>query len=665
MRQRTFLFFFFLLAITISGSAKKKNNNPVLLTIHGKKVTKNEFLRIYQKNNTNLLEDAVKNSVDDYLKLFIDFKLKVTEAENQGMDTAKAFIDELAGYRKELAKSYLTDISFQEEIVEEAYSHSITEVNASHILIMCKPDASPADTLKAWNKAMEARTKYLEGEKWDRVAIAYSEEPKIEQSKGNIGYFAGFQMVYPFEKAAFNAKIGEITMPVRSRFGYHLILVHDKRPELGQIKVAHIMKMFKPNMTGEQKAGLKDSIDRIYQKVQNGEDFARLAAKYSDDRRSAEKGGEMDWFDRHTFRVTDFSTPAYALKRNEDISGPIRTDYGWHIIKRLDFKPSPKMEEVREKLEKQVKDDPMRSKHSQDVFIAKLKKEYRFKEEPEAKKEFYQLAINFVKNKKWDELPDSIDLSNTLFTYEDQSVLQFDFMEYLKKDKKAESSSNYIDNAFNSFVSKKMLDYEDQNLERKYPEFKYLINEYHDGILLFNIADKMVWGKAAQDSIGLLDFYEATRDTLQKREDFIWGERFRGKIYRCSDVETMNRLEILLNENVCDEDILSAINADNSKSKLRIESGAWEEGANPVIDHFIHQGKKPKGEKVDLIKVVGGKIGPEPKTLEDSRGLYISEYQTYLGHLWLKELRAKYEVAVNNKVLKRIRKKESKLKKNK
>jgi len=665
MRQRTFFFFVFLLVISISGSAKKNDNNPVLLTIHGKKVTKNEFLRIYHKNNSTLLANAEKKSIDDYLKLFIDFKLKVTEAENQGMDTAKAFIDELAGYRKELAKSYLTDISFQEEIVEEAYSHSITEVNASHILIKCKPDALPADTLKAWNKAIEARAKYLEGETWDRVAIAYSEEPKIEESKGNIGYFAGFQMVYPFEKAAFNAKIGKITMPVRSRFGYHLILVHDKRPELGQIKVAHIMKMFKPNMTEEQKAGLKDSIDRIYQKVQDGEDFARLAAKYSDDRRSAEKGGEMDWFNRHTLRITDFTTPAYDLKKNGDISEPIRTDYGWHIIKRLDFKPSPNMEEVREKLEKKVKDDPLRSKHNQDVFVAKLKKEYRYKEEPEAKKEFYPLAANFLKNKKWIELPDSIDLNKTLFTYGDQSVLQADFMEYLKKDKKAESSPAYIDNAYHAFVAKKMLDYEDQNLERKYPEFNYLINEYHDGILLFNISDKMVWGKAAQDSSGLLEFYEATRDTLQMREDFIWGERFKGKIYRCSDLDALNQLKLLLNENVEDIEILSAINADSSKRKLRIERGAWEEGTNPVIDYYIYHGKEPKGEKFELIKVIGEKIEPAPKTLEDARGLYISEYQNYLEQKWLNELRTKYEVVVNNKVLKRIRKEQSKQKKNK
>ena len=660
MRQRTIILFVFLFATGVSGFAKKKANNPVLLSINGNEITKNEFLRIYQKNNSNLMEDVEKKSVDDYLKLFIDFKLKVTEAEKQGMDTVKAFLDELAGYRKEFAKPYLTDITYQEKMVEEAYNRSITEVNASHILIMCKSDASPADTLKAWNKAMEARKKYLDGEAWDQLVVEYSEEPRVEQSKGNLGYFTGFQMVYPFEDAAFKANINEITMPVRTRFGYHLILVHDKRPELGKIKVAHIMKMFKPNMTEAQKASLKDSIDLIYQKVLAGEDFAQLAAKYSDDGRSANQGGEMDWFDRHTFRITDFTTPAYALEKNGAISEPIRTDYGWHIIKRIDFKPSPKFEEVRSKLEEQVKKDPQRSKHSQEAFIAKLKKEYNFQEFPEAKKEFYPLAVNFVKTSKWEELPDSVKLDKMLFSFGEQSVAQADFMDYLLNEKRAAASSSYIDKAYDAFVSKEILDCEDKNLEKKYPEFQYLVNEYHDGILLFNISNQMIWDKAVKDSVGLERFYEAARDTLQKKDDFIWGDRFKGKIYRCSNAATRSQLDSLLNKNIGEDEILSLTNTENSKRKLRIESGAWEEGANPVIDYYIYQGKMPKRENVELIKVTGEKIGPAPKTLEDARGLYISEYQNYLEEKWLDELHSKYKVKVNKKVLKKIRKEEEK-----
>lgn len=651
-----------MLATAFFVSAQGKGANPVFIKINGNEVSKDEFLRIYNKNNTSMMEVAQQKSVKDYLDLFINFKLKVIEAQAQGLDTAKAFVDELSGYRKELAKPYLTDISFQEQMIEEAYKHSNTEVNASHILIMCKPDALPADTLKAWNKAIEAREKYKVTGDWDKVAVAYSEEPRIEESKGNLGYFSGFQMVYPFEKAAFDAEVGEITMPIRSRFGYHLILVHDKRPSLGQIKVAHIMKMFKPNMTEDQKIGLKDSIDLIYQKVLAGEDFATLATKYSEDRRSASKGGEMEWFDRHSFRVTEFTTPAYALEKNGDISTPVRTNFGWHIIKRIDFKPSPKLEEVRKDLEKKVKDDPLRSKHSKDSFVEKIKKEYNFKEVSGSKEKFYDLAAEYVtKEKQWKELPSTIDLNLTLFTYDDQLVTQADFMEYLKGEKNADSTSVYIDKSYSAFVAKSMLDYEDKNLEKKYPDFRYLVNEYHDGILLFNITDKNVWGKAVQDSLGLQKFYDAARDTIQKRDEFIWGDRYRGKIYRCTDAESFKKLENLLSNYVEDQDILIALNPDSTNTVVSVEEGAWEEGANPVIDYFIYEGKVPKGEKVDLIKVTGNPTGPEPKTLEDARGLYISEYQNYLEQQWLRELRKKHKVKVSKKVLKKICKEEARL----
>ena len=280
--------------VSLSVCAQKKDK--LVLKIGNLPVTVDEFVSNYQKNNTNILDKKDIKSPEEYLDLFINFKLKVLEAQNLGYDTLTSFINEMKGYREELAKPYLTDVSYNEEMIKTAYHRTKYERKASHLLIMVSPDASPSDTLAAWNKISKLREQIKNGADFNELAAQYSEDPSAKENKGLLGYFNAFRMVYPFEDMAYKTPVGQISEIVRTRFGYHLIKIHDERLYPGEIKVAHIMKMFPQHASDEIIAKLKQKADSIWILATSGTDFAELAKKYSDDKQSAAAGGRMNWF---------------------------------------------------------------------------------------------------------------------------------------------------------------------------------------------------------------------------------------------------------------------------------------------------------------------------------------------------------------------------------
>ena len=630
-----FLLFFFSLNVFAQ-------DDQVLVTIGGHKFTKGEFERIYKKNNSNLLEDKDKKNPEQYLDLFIDFELKVIEAENLKMDTVQSFINELASYRKDLTAPYLTDVSYTDKMVRDTYQRMLTEVKASHILIGIKGDKTPADTLKAYNKAMDIRNKIMNGLDFNEAAYEYSDDPSAKSNRGNLGYFSAFQTVYPFEVAAYQTPVGQVSMPVRSSFGYHLIKVTDKRPARGEVKVAQIMKSFPPDATQTTQEKLKSQIDSIYDQLKKGADFAKMAEKYSDDRRSAVNGGELAWFSSGMMDSV-FANAAFALKKNGDISKPIKTKYGYHIIKRLDSRPVKSFEEAKPDIIQHIKNDPERSRSSKDEFIKKLKKEYGFgvnaKVEEDIKNNRYSLLSNGG---------EGTDLTNPLFGLNGKKFTVGMFFSFMKNNhpEVKEFDSNSFDKYFNEWVGKELTDYEDSRLEEKYPEFRDLMQEYHDGILLFDISDKKIWSYAAKDSAGLQKYYE------KNKGKYMWGERFKGAIIRCNDSDTRDEVDKYFAADMNDQDVLDLVNKD--QNKVTIEEGAWEKNVNPIVDYYVWNGDKPANFDEELTFVRGNKIGPEPKLLNEARGLYLSDYQDYLEKEWVKELRAKYPVKVNKKLLKTI-----------
>ncbi|WP_372947533.1 peptidylprolyl isomerase [Mariniphaga sp.] len=609
----------------------KAQKNDVLITIDKTEITRQEFERIYRKNNQNLLEQSDVKSPKDYLDMYIDFKLKVVEAMNLKMDTIQAFREELAGYRKELAAPYLTDMQYDEKLIEELYQRMKTEVNASHILLRLPENAAPEQEQEVLAKIKTIREEIMNGRDFNEAATAYSEDPSAKTNGGKLGYFTAFQMVTPFENAAFTTPVGEISEPFRTSFGYHLVKVHDVRENQGEIQVSHIMKMFPQGEPDFDKSQLKSEIDSVYHEIVNGADFGEMAKKYSDDKRSAAQGGEMPWFSAGRM-IPEFSEPAFALQNIGDISKPVETSFGFHIIKKTGQKPVPPLEEVRADIEARIKRDPERSNSTRKVFIEKLKNEYSFEEISGNIEKIISLNVN-----------ENEQENLHLFSFGEKKYSQNDFNKYLQN--KNISNGKYS-NHFDDWVSAEIIAYEDAQLEKKYPEFRYLMQEYHDGLLLFNIMEEKIWKFAAEDTLGLQNFYQ------KNKAKFNWEERFKGLIITCKNSETREEAEKYFEAEMPVQEIEDLLNAE--EQAIKTESGAWEKGTNSTVDYYVWDGPKPSGLNPELTFIRGDLIPPEPKTLDEARGLYISEYQNFLESNWLKELRKKYKVKVNKKMLKSI-----------
>jgi len=622
------------------ATASFAQDEEAIVTIGDKQFTKEEFVRIYEKNNANLLDESDKKTPEEYMDLFINYKLKVIEAETLKRDTLPSFIQELETYRKELAAPYLTDVRFDKKLVEDTYEHMKTEVKASHLLIATGNDPSPEDTLEAYQKILKVREEIMNGLSFREAAVNYSDDPSAAANHGDLGYFSAFQMIYPFEEAAYTTPVGDISMPVRTSYGYHLIFVEDKRNAKGDIKVAHIMKSFPPNVDASVMKKLKNEIDSIYGLLEKGEDFARLAQKYSDDKSSAANGGELNWFSSGRM-IADFSEPAFQLEKNGDYTEPILTQYGYHIIRRLNHRPVRGFDEMKEEIERRIKNDPARSVHSRVAFITKLKEEYDFKVAEET-------AADIAAN-RYDLDPDNLEAGKkTLFTLDGSDFTAGEFFAFMARNypeiKKLDEGSFRI--YFDEWVEKELIDYEDSKLEEKYPEFKYLMQEYHDGILLFNISDEKIWSFAAKDTTGLEKYYK------KHKGDYMWDERFKGWIIRCTDQKTREEADTYFSGGLTAREVLDLIN--EQEERITIEEGAWEENANPIVTYYVWNGEKPEGFNEELVYIRGDVFPPEPKKLEEARGLYLSDYQNYLEKEWIKELRKKYKIKVNRKLLKTI-----------
>ena len=482
------------------------------MTINGKPVLKSEFEYIYNKNNSNNSLD--KKTLDEYVDLFVNFKLKVEEAEAQGIDTTSSFINELSGYRSQLTKPYLTDQKVDDQLLQEAYDRMKEDVEVSHILIRIPQNATPEDTLKAWNEINNI-AKRVQKEDFGKVAKDVSQDQSAEQNAGHIGWISAFRTVYPFEAMAYKTPVGTISKPVRTAFGYHIIKVHARRNSLGEILVSHIM-MFTSQGDTAANAKAKVRIDSIYNRVLAGDDFGTLAKTYSMDKGSASKNGELPWFGTGRM-VPDFENAAFALKNVGDVSKPIQSPYGWHIIKLLDKKGIDSYENTKADIERKIKRDE-RANFGQKAFLAKLRTEYNYQQPKQGLDELYKLADNA------DVTSDSLfyvktaSMANPLFSFADKKFNQKDFIDYLKTTKTGGKTltSDKLAEKFSAFVDSKLLAYEDSQLEKKYDDFRFLMQEYHDGILLFEVSNREVWDKASKDTEGLDKYFRA------HKTDYTW-----------------------------------------------------------------------------------------------------------------------------------------------
>jgi len=650
--------------LLIPAAALAQQNDPTLLTIDKQNITVSEFMSVYKKNN---LEGEVldRKSLEDYLELYINFKLKVREAEDLGLDTVQSFINELKGYRDQLAKPYFVDENLNNKLLEEAYERKKWDVRASHILITLDQFAPPADTMEAYQKIAEIRNRIVKNkEDFNVVAAEVSDDPSSRDmpargfqparkgNQGDIGYFSVFDMVYPFEEAAYSLKVGDVSQPVRTQFGYHLVKLAAKKPALGKVQVAHLYLQVPADPTEENNAKLKLRADSIYKALKAGANWDTLVRKLSDDKSSSMNGGALPWFSSNRM-VPQFIDGIRMIKDTGQISEPVLTSYGWHIIKLLDRKPIGTYEEEKAGLKQSLTKDS-RADLSKEAVITKIKQEAGFKKYDQAVAAFYPLMDSSLYNRKW-EVEKAAGLSGVIASLGKEQYNQQEFAAFIAKNQsinQKETYEQFVDRLFDKFIDDKAIQYEDARLEDKYPEFRALVKEYRDGILLFELTDQKVWSKAIKDTTGLKEFYE------KNSSKYLWDTRAESILFVSNTKFGAEKALAMAGERMSVEQIKESF-ANDTVNAITIVEKKFPKGEDYIIDNIEWKpGTSPiiqESEERFGFAVIRSIADPEPKTLSEARGIITADYQNYLEEEWLKQLREKYTVTINQDVLSQIK----------
>jgi peptidyl-prolyl cis-trans isomerase SurA len=654
---RLFMFFAILspgLLLAQSTTATSKNKTTTLMAFgpgpDSFRVSKGEFEYVYQKNNGGWDKAKKANPQDyrEYLNLYIKFRRKVLDAESLGMDTMPAFLTELEGYRKQLAQPYLVEKNILDTLIQEGYQRSLYQVNASHILINVSQDALPQDTLKAWEKIMSIRDSIVKlNQNFGEMAVRHSQDPSAKSNKGDLGYFTAFNMVYPFETAAYNTPVGKVSMPVRTQFGYHIIQVQDKFKGKGIQYASHIIIRVGENYSAKDTASANARIQEIYARLKKGEDFSTLAEQFSDDPGSSKTGGDLG-----AARLLPEMEDWKRKLNIGEISEPFTTPYGWHILKLTKTDPIPSFEDSKAEIRTRVQKD-QRSNLPQEVFMDKLRKEYnpiivqptadqfiatlgkeysQGKFRPDSTRpEFYKLPIlelGVAKNRETRSLNDFYTYYRTLRSeFLSGPTIQASVMKNLQGFREAE-----------------LLKYEEKQLPVKYEDYRELYREYRDGILLFSLTEKQVWKKAIEDSTGLKDFYEKNKAL------FTAGERIKVREYRSTDSVKILDVQNYLRQGKNEKEIDSLVN-DKSALNLRIQSVIMDSKHPDLPTGWLSNAPSEvsgirKRDKQFVIQQWVEKLPAGVKSFEEARSECITKYQEELESNWNKDLEKRYPVTI-------------------
>jgi peptidyl-prolyl cis-trans isomerase SurA len=644
------VFLGFLMVFALVANAQT-NTKEVLFTIDNKPFYTDEFIRVYNKN-LDLVKDESQKDLNQYLELFIGYKLKVTKANKLELQNNTQYQNELKSYRTQLSKNYTTDSKVTKELVDEGYKRLLKEVNASHILILADENAAPVDTLAAYNKIMGIRERIVKGEDFGALAAEFSQDPSAKDNKGNLGYFTSFKMVYAFENGAYKTPVGTVSMPVRTRFGYHLIKVNDVRDNRGEIAVAHIMIL--KNKDGVAVEDAKETINDIYRKIQQGEKFEELAKQLSEDKSSASKGGVLNRFASGQLSSEEFENQAFSLSKENPISKPFETSFGWHIVKFIDRYPVKSYDESKAELENKISKDD-RSRLITNSLTEKLRAKYPIQKDTKLYSAISKAVTDDFFSNKWAVPTDTKKYDKTLFTIGSTNYKGTDFLEYVYAKQKGGSAirpvSKLTSYLFDSFVDEKRNQYYNDNLEVEFPEFSAVMDEYRDGLLLFDLMDKEIWQRSKTDTTGLKAFYETQKDK------HLWKTRVNCEIYSSTDLNKMKKVLNMLKKKQTSKDIKEKFNTKDNVSVMYYE-GIYEEGADAL----------PKGTKMELgvseitnkgeyyyVTSVKEVLPAGAKTLDECRGKLVNDYQQYLEQNWVNELKKEFTVKVDTTVFEKVK----------
>lgn len=622
-----------------SPSPKQKNKSLNLFTLNRKPITVDEFIYLYKKNHLDAQKDFTKEKINEYLELFVNFKLKVEEAKKRGLDTTALFLKEFNGYKEELRKPYLPDAKIVDSLVSLTYARMREEVKASHILVAIKPDASPEDTIKAYAKIAALRKKILEGEDFGLIAAEFSEDPSAKVNKGSLGYFTAMQMVYPFESAAYASKVGDVSPPVRTRFGYHIVKVFDRRPARGEVEVSHILIRTGNTKENDQ---VKNAIFNVHEQLQAGLSWEELCQKYSEDTNTKETSGRLRPFGTGAMAaVPEFEKIAFELQVPGEISDPFQTQYGWHIM-RLERKiPVPAFADISPSLKTRVARDE-RTELSKKDLRNKLRKDYQFSENQTIKSKILALADSSLLKGKWKPTGLVTAEGETLFTLKGSKISSKDFFSFVAKTQRHSNLApeKYMDQLYNQFVDDRIIQLVEEQIIEEHPEYQFVLQEYYEGILLFDIMEKEVWNKASQDSAGQQSYY------MSHKADYSTGERARVAFYSSSTQDFREPLRQLILDSA-----ITKMDEFISKHKVKTETGYFKRNERAVLEKVpwtkgVHSAENNGIYYLAWLKDI---LPPGPMSFEEARPAIISDYQTFLEKKWVAQLKKKYSVKVNEK----------------
>lgn len=639
-------------------------SDSVLFSFNDNKVSLSEFNKVYKKSNLGSDDAYSIESLKEYLSLYINFKLKVQEALDTKFDTVPSVKSEINKYRSQLSKSHMQNNNAYDELILEAYERKKTIRDVSHVLIKLSEAASPEDTIKAFSKINDIYNRLKSGEEISKLAIELSEDPSAKKNNGYLGFVQVLNYVYPFEAAVYLNPLNEISKPFRTRFGYHVIKVHSEEKNPGTVQTAHLYLQ-----TKAQNPDKKELIDRIYREISIGNvSFEDAVKKYSEDSQSKPNNGKLRWFGKGEM-VGEFQDASFALKNIGDISDPIQTRYGWHIIKLLDKKQLGAFEDEKSEIKQKILKSARRQ-IAQKRLISQIKNNNNYvfydKNYGSLEKKILSLgSLGFclawescnVKSCKEPTLKGKWD--KPIFSLNDKAFYQKDLLVFIKKQrryKKETPIKALLNNYLKAFEEQNCLVYEESMLEKRDPEFKALMREYHDGILLFEIMDKKVWSKAVSDSLGLSRFYE------KNKMNYLWEERMHTKRYICNNESVAKEIYSLIvkSQDIPDSSVFKKFNNDLKNNKVFIEEHKLEKSDDIFAGKTgwapgIYQVKQPEDNNFYVINNL--KLIPKsPKALDDTKGQVIADYQDFLEKDWIRSLKGKYVVSINMGLLEQLKK---------
>jgi peptidyl-prolyl cis-trans isomerase SurA len=643
-----------LLLTSWNFNLKAQSDDPVLFTVNGKEVRVSEFTYIYDKTNGDKADYSEK-SLQEYLDLYIDFKLQVAKGEDMGLDKNPKVLQEQNQYKRQLSSTYLTDREITEKLVKEAYENSKEDRKISHILVMVKENA-PEDQVRAAMERIQKVKSQVTAENFGDLAKQYSDDGYSKKDGGNLGYFTIMQLPYELEKAMYNTKKGEVSGIVRTKYGFHILKVDEVRPAFGQVQLAQIL--IRPNKVGgEEKA--KAIIDSLHKELTGGAKFSELTKKHSMDNASKSRAGIIGWVGINKFPA-DFEKEIFALKKDGELSKPIKTSAGWHILQRVKAMKDPSYQQVKGELTTQIKRDE-RFQIVQDSLVARIKREGGYKKDEKLAQDILaalEADKTFLQG-RWNPSKDLLSNEKVLFSIGNINATVKEFVLLAQRSPNERFSMQprtaqaAMERILAKLESQKALIYEETQLDKKYPEFKALMREYEEGILLFEVKKELVWDKASNDDEGLKAYYE------EHKNDYQWKERAKVTFYtlRTTDKKLVKKIKKKSKKKTAEE-VKELFNQDNAV--VQTTQATYEKGKNSEVDALKWKAKTiSKGYEKDgsfYFTKIEEVLSAENKTLDEARGYVVADYQDALEKSLIEDLRKKFKVEVNKEVFKSLQK---------